>query len=87
MNCQIASKDIINRLSRLSGQIKGIANLIEKGACCEKVLTQVLAAEGALKKIGRIVITDHMKHCVTEEFRNDGERALENLSNIIERFI
>lgn len=87
MECKIADKDILNRLSRLGGQIKGIGNLIEKGACCEKVLTQVLAAEGALKKIGRMVITDHLRHCVTEEFGGGGEQALENLSKIIERFI
>ena len=79
--------DVIKRLKRVEGQIKGIVNMVEDGADCDAVLTQLLAAKGALKTVGNIVIKDHLTHCVKESIERGESDVMEAFSSIIEKFI
>lgn len=68
-------KNIINRLKRLEGQIRGLQSMIESGKSCDDVLTQVMAAKSALNQVGLRVIGHSMKTCLA----TGGQRTREEL--------
>jgi DNA-binding FrmR family transcriptional regulator len=59
----------LNRLSRIEGQVRGIARMVEDDKYCIDILTQVAAASRALRSVALGLLADHMNHC----FTNDGE--------------
>jgi DNA-binding FrmR family transcriptional regulator len=63
-------KKIIVRLKRIEGQVRGLQRLIENGAPCVDVLTQVSAATSAMKKTGAAIISAHMETCMKESAGN-----------------
>ena len=58
--------DVLARLRRVEGQVKGLQRMVEKDAYCIDVLTQITAASNALKKVAVALLDDHMRHCVDE---------------------
>jgi CsoR family transcriptional regulator, copper-sensing transcriptional repressor len=65
-------KDMIGRLSRIQGQLRGICRMIQEQRPCVEVMQQVSAAESALARIGSFVFKRHVEHCVsTDAIRND----------------
>jgi DNA-binding FrmR family transcriptional regulator len=83
-----ASRDeLLRRFRRLSGQINGIAVMVEEERYCPEVLTQISAAIAALEKIGFILLRDHMKNCAADAMtRGEGEEYLDELLTVIHRF-
>lgn len=79
--------DVLKRLRRIEGQLRGIAKMVEDGADCDAVLTQLLAAKGAIKTVGNIVIKDHLTHCVKESIECGDTDVMEAFSAIVEKFI
>jgi len=67
-------KKIIARLKRIEGQVRGLQRLIEKGAPCVDVLTQVAAVTSAVKKTGAAIISTHLETCLSQ---SDGKTAKE----------
>jgi len=65
---------IIARLKRIEGQVRGLQRLIEKGAPCVDVLTQVAAVTSAVKKTGAAIISTHLETCLSQ---SDGKTAKE----------
>lgn len=60
-------KQIINRLRRLEGQIRGLQSMIESGKDCDAVLTQIMAAKSALNQVGLHIIGHSMKTCLIDD--------------------
>ncbi|MGR3485873.1 MAG: metal-sensitive transcriptional regulator [Paracoccaceae bacterium] len=56
----------LKRLSRLEGQVRGIARMVEEGRYCVDVLTQIAAVRAALKGVEKLVIDDHAAHCIED---------------------
>lgn len=56
--------DVIQRLRRIEGQIKGIQRMIEEGRACDEVLTQMIAARAALDQVAKLVVVDHVDDCL-----------------------
>ena len=83
-------KRVITRLKRIEGQIAGLRRMVESDTYCVDVLTQVSAAQGALGKVGEIVLGKHIETCVTEAFEHgsDDERraAVEELMGVFSRY-
>lgn len=73
------SDDVQKRLRRVEGQIRGIQRLIDEGAQCRDVVTQLSAAQAALHKVGYRLVAAGLQHCVTspEEAAADGMTAEE----------
>ena len=67
--------DLLNRLSRIEGQVRGIARMVEKDTYCIEVLTQVSAASRALQSVALVLLEDHMSHCVVDAARTGGPAA------------
>jgi CsoR family transcriptional regulator, copper-sensing transcriptional repressor len=71
--------NLISRLNRIEGQIRGIKGLIEKDTYCDDVLNQIAAAQSALNSVGRLLLEGHMKSCVVERIQSGDHEVIEEL--------
>ena len=72
-------QDLLKRLRRAEGQVRGIHRMIEDDTYCIDVLTQVSAATKALERVALALLEDHLSHCVAEATKEGGEVAQEKL--------
>ena len=72
-------KDLINRLNRIEGQIRGIKGMIEKEAYCTDILTQVSGVNAALNSFNRVLLSNHIKTCVINDIREGKEETVDEL--------
>lgn len=71
-------KDMVGRLSRIQGQLRGICRMIQEQRSCVEVMQQVSAAESALARIGSFVFKRHVEHCVrTDAMQSDAQPGVE----------
>lgn len=76
-------KDLINRLNRIEGQIRGIKGMIDNSAYCTDIMVQVSAAGAALDSFNRVLLENHIKTCVTEDIKAGKEETVEDLIKIL----
>ena len=72
-------KKLINRLSRIEGQIRGIRGMVEKDASCPDIMTQVAAVTAALNAFNRELLANHIRSCVVEDIRDGKDDIVEEL--------
>ena len=70
---------LINRLSRIEGQIRGIKKMVEEDAYCIDILTQASAANAALNSFNKELLAEHIRTCVADDVRNGREDTIEEL--------
>ena len=75
-------KKLINRLSRIEGQIRGIRQMVENDAYCVDILTQSAAAKSAFSAFNKELLRRHMEGCVVRDIKND-EADIDELMDII----
>ena len=75
-----AKDDLLKRLRRIEGQVRGIHRMVEEEAYCIDVLTQVSAATKALQSVALGLLDDHLGHCVAEAIQHGGSEAEEKLA-------
>lgn len=81
------NKSVINRLSRISGHVDAIKEMVIDGRDCSDILIQISAVISALSNAGKIILKDHINHCVKDAVVNNDESILENLNDAIDKFI
>ena len=69
------SDQLINRLRRIEGQVRGIHKMIDEDRYCPDILTQILAVQEALRGVTRELVRNHLRHCVASAVREGGEEA------------
>ena len=83
-------KKLQTRLRRAEGQLRGIARMIDEGSPCVDTLVQITAIQGALGKIGELILTEHIESCVTDATKNGDEneqqRAIDDLMDVFSRY-
>ncbi len=72
-------KKLVNRLSRIEGQIRGIKNMVEEDAYCIDILMQVAAANAALNSFNKELLASHIKTCVADDIRNGKDETIDEL--------
>lgn len=72
-------RDLITRLNRIEGQIRGIKGMLDDSAYCLDILTQVSAASSALNSFSKLLLANHIKSCVAEDIREGREDKLDEL--------
>ncbi len=77
-------KSLINRTSRIEGQIRGIKRMIEEDAYCPDIIIQISAAASALSALSRAMLTEHINTCVLSDIRAGRDGAAEELSKLLE---
>ena len=78
---------LVNRLSRIEGQIRGIKNMVENDAYCIDILVQVAAASSALSSFSKILLTEHIKTCVADDLRNGRYETVDELTDVLQRLM
>ncbi|KGG81499.1 hypothetical protein Y919_00615 [Caloranaerobacter azorensis H53214] len=74
------TNDIIVRLRRIEGQIKGIQRMVNEDKCCGDILIQIAAARSALNKVGGLILENYMKDCIKDYLdKNKGDEVIEEL--------
>ena len=81
------TKAVLNRMSRLIGHLQATKKMIESGRDCSEVLTQLSAVDSAIKAVSRLILKDHMEHCIIDAVQNGDEESVKELSHAIEQFI
>lgn len=82
-----AQKSVIDRLSRVEGQIRGIKTMIERETYCDEVINQIEASRSALSSIAVLLLESHFKHCVVEQVRKGDDRAVEELLKTVKKLV
>ena len=65
------TKAVLNRMARLIGHMQSVRRMVEDGRDCSEVLLQLSAVDAALKNVGKIILKDHMEHCIIDAVQND----------------
>ncbi len=85
-----ARKNVLARLKKVAGQVAGIQRMVEEDRYCVDVLHQVAAVEGALDRVGHLVLASHVETCVTSAIESGDPAArkqkLDELLDIFSRF-
>ena len=80
-------RDLMHRLSRIEGQIRGIKGMLEKSAYCIDILNQVSAAGCALNSFTKELLASHIRSCVAEDIRAGREEKLEELVKTLQKLM
>lgn len=81
------TKMVLNRLSRASGHLESVKRMVEEGRDCSEVLIQLSAVISALNNTGKVILKDHMKHCIVDAVELGDEASIDDLAKAIDRFI
>ncbi len=80
-------KDLIHRLNRIEGQIRGIKGMVEKDVYCTDILIQVAAVNAALNSFNRVLLANHIKTCVTRDIREGKEETVDELLATLQKLM
>lgn len=72
-------KDLLNRLNRVEGQIRGIKRMVEEDCYCPDIMVQVAAANAALKSFNKVLLANHIRTCVADDIREGKDETIEEL--------
>lgn len=72
-------KSLLNRLSRIEGQVRGIRKMVESDTYCTDILTQVSAVQAALNAFNRELLASHIRTCVADDIRNGKDETIDEL--------
>ncbi len=81
------TKQVINRLNRAIGHLESVRNMVEDGRDCTEVLIQIAAVKSAINNVGKLILTDHIEHCIVDAVENNDQEAINNLEEAINKFI
>ena len=80
-------KNLVTRLNRIEGQIRGIKGMIEKDTYCDDVITQLAATQSALNSVAKILFEGHLKSCVLERINEGDTEVLDEVLRTIEKLM
>ncbi len=80
------TKAVINRLARAIGHLESVKSMVENGRDCTEVLVQLAAVRSALNSTAKVILKDHLEHCITED-AEDVEEQLRALNDAIDKFM
>ena len=81
------TKDVLNRLSRAIGHLESVRRMVEDGRDCSDVLVQLAAVRAALGATSRIILKDHLEHCIVHAVESNDQTAIEELEHAIDKLI
>lgn len=84
---ELKKKEILVRLRRIEGQVKGIQGMMEKNVCQKDVLTQVSAIRSAINKVGVLIVENYARNCMGISEGDDNYEGLQELVKTLNSFI
>lgn len=86
-HCHEQTKAVLNRLSRAIGHLESIKRMVEDGRDCSEVLIQLSAVKSAINNTGKIILQDHIEHCIVDAVEHGDRDAIKELERAIDRFM
>lgn len=80
-------KDLMNRLSRIEGQVRGIRKMVEEERYCVDILNQVSAIQSALNAFNKCLLSNHIKSCVAEKIKDGDEAIIDELCGTVQKLM
>ena len=80
-------KDLMNRLSRIEGQVRGIKGMLEKDAYCPEILVQVSADDAALNSFNKVLLANHIRTCVADDIRDGKDETVDELVKVLQKLM
>lgn len=80
-------KDLMNRLSRIEGQVRGIKGMLEKDAYCPEILVQVSAVNAALNSFNKVLLANHIRTCVADDIREGKDETVDELVKVLQKLM
>ena len=80
-------KALLNRLSRIEGQVRGIRKMVETDCYCTDILTQVSAVQAALNAFNRELLSNHIRTCVANDLRNGKDETIDELVTTLQKMM
>ncbi|MDJ0732081.1 MAG: metal-sensing transcriptional repressor [Crocosphaera sp.] len=88
VHSEASLKQIINRLSRIEGHIRGVKNMVSESRPCPEVLIQLAAVRGAIDRVSRLILDEHLNECVARAAQEGNiEEELQELKAALDRFL
>ena len=80
-------KDLITRLNRIEGQVRGIRTMVEEDRYCVDIVTQVSAVQSALNGFNKELLARHIKTCVSDDIQAGNEEAVDELCDLLKKLM
>jgi len=80
-------KDLMNRLKRIEGQVRGVEGMLENNAYCTDILTQVSAITSALNSFNKVLLANHMRTCVADNIREGNDEVIDELVSTLQKLM
>lgn len=80
-------KDLLNRLSRIEGQVRGVKGMLERDAYCVDILNQVSAINSALNSFNKVLLGNHIRSCVVENVRSGNDEVIDELVKTMQKLM
>lgn len=80
-------RDLMNRLKRIEGQVRGIQGMVERDCYCTDILVQVAAVNAALNSFNKVLLANHLRTCVTENIRNGNDEIIDELVTLLQKLM
>ena len=81
------TKAVLNRMSRAIGHMNAVKRMVEEGRDCSEVLIQLSAVRAEIANLSKVILKDHIDHCIVEAVKDNDEAAIENLKGAIDKLI
>ncbi|MBQ6325164.1 MAG: metal-sensing transcriptional repressor [Clostridia bacterium] len=81
------TRSVLNRMSRAIGHLQYVRKMMEEGRDCSEVLIQLAAVQSALQSTGKVILQDHLKHCMVEAAQVGDTEAIDELCKAIDRYM
>ena len=81
------TKAVMNRLARISGHVDAIKRMVEDGRDCSEILIQLAAVDSAIMSVSKVVLKDHIDHCILDAVHDEDTKSIEELKKAIETFM
>ena len=81
------TKAVVNRLSRAIGHLEAVKAMVEEGRDCTQVLSQLAAVKSAINNTSKLILKDHLNHCMVEAAKSGDRKAFDDLNEAIDRFL
>lgn len=78
---------IVNRLAKASGHLESVKRMVEEGKDCTEVLIQLAAVKAAINNTGKLILKQHISHCIVDAVETGDDEAIEKLNQAIDRLL
>ncbi len=80
-------KAVVNRLAKAIGHLEAVKGMVENGRDCSEVLVQLAAGKSALNNTGKLILKEHISHCIVHAVEHGDKSAVEDLNRAIDQFV